>query len=323
MRGAKLPARRAPALWTATLVASLLALSCQTENRTTGLDDPSLPPAQTQIVLSDASEPLGPEGTAVPVQGEVQLSGLSVEICHDALTECIAVDVAPPAAATVTLGDPVAKAALGNVEIPAGGSVDVGLTAASATVDLSLTVGGQAVSAQIPSPPDVPVVIEKSVEIIENPDGTRTIRVEIEAVRTISVEVGTATGAVVTIDGDVVTGSADATIGATTTASAFASDVSAPAGVDLSGSVTFRGVSVELFDGEQLSTQLTVVPPAEQAIVIEKEITVTEEGGTLTLRIDIESIQTIEVEVVPGEGATVTVTGEMIPDGASASATAA
>jgi hypothetical protein len=77
------------------------------------------------------------------------------------------------------------------------------------------------------------------------------------------------------------------------------------------------------FDGEQLSAHLEVVPPAGQSIVIEKEITVTEEGGQLTLRIDIESIQTIEIVVVPGEGATVTVTGEVTPDGASASATAA
>ncbi len=49
---------------------------------------------------------------------------------------------------------------------------------------------------------DGAVVIQKEIEVIVNEDGSVTIRIEIEMIRTIDVQVQPGSGAVVVINGD-------------------------------------------------------------------------------------------------------------------------
>jgi len=198
-----------------------------------------------RVVASDVSRPTTPTGTSVSVTGTVTFSGLTVEL-WDGQRWLSAVN--GPGSATINLGDGSAQATLvPATEIPAGDYSKVRLSATDAAVDAS--VNGQGFSARLQG--SQPVTVEKTVTVMVNPDGSRTFSVQLEMVRTVTLELGPAGVPTVRVAGDLGTMTAAA---ATAPGSVVASDVSrpttTPAGMSVSGNVTFTGLRVDLWNGQ-------------------------------------------------------------------------
>src|SRR2546429_8339279 len=69
-------------------------------------------------------------------------------------------------------------------ELPAGDYTQIRLTATDAVIDLTLDDGSRQFSAGLQS--NGPVVITKSVTVTVNPDGSRTLAVQLEMVRSVA-----------------------------------------------------------------------------------------------------------------------------------------
>lgn len=250
MRTVSLPITRSGAT-TVAVLSALFAVACQTNDLTNpgnpGGGDPDAK-ITALVVASDVSQPSGPLGQPVTVSGTVTFSGLTVELWDGRQWLMVS---SGSGTATIEVGNASASATLVPAsEIPAGSYTKVRVSATSAAIDV--TIDGQDFSARIVNPDAPPLVIEKAVEVTVNPDGSRTLRVELELVRTVTLQVDPAAGAIVTVTGELGSMSAPA---ATAPGSVVASDVSepttSPAGASVSGTVTFSGLGVDLWDGQQ------------------------------------------------------------------------
>ncbi len=228
-------------------LAVTLPLACSSSDDAAGPDDGQGPdgpnPTVTaSVVVADVSQTIGWPGVDA-VDGEVSFSGLTVEISEDGASWLTLTD--QPTTATLTLGDGAAQATLvPATDIPAGDYSKARLTATDAQVDISATLNGQSFAAQLKPPSDQPIVIEKDIQVIDNGDGTRTISVELVTVQTFALRVNPGAGITIEIGGDVGAIAAAAAM----SASVAAADVSGPAGVDVSGEVTFTNLRIELSD---------------------------------------------------------------------------
>ncbi len=242
-----LSVKRLPVSFIALALAFLLPLACSSSQDAAGPDDTQGPgdpnPTITAgVVVSDASQMSGFSGVDA-VDGEVSFSGLTVEISEDGVSWLTVTD--QPTTATLALGDGAAQATLvPTTDIPAGDYTTARFTATAAQVDITATLNGQAFAAQLSPPGGQPIVIEKDIQVIDNGDGTRTISVELVTVQTFALRVTPGAGITIEIGGDI------GAIGAAAAMSAavVASDVSAPAGVDVGGEVTFTNLTIELSD---------------------------------------------------------------------------
>src|SRR5438128_2117813 len=182
-------------------LASMLAVSCQT---TRDLTTPGSG-MTARVVASDASRPVGPDGRPVSVTGTATFTGLTVELWDGQQWLAVANG---SGTATFALEDGTAAATLVPAsELPAGDYTQIRLTATDAVIDLTTGDGSQQFSAQLQS--NGPVVITKSVTVTVNPDGSRTIAVQLQLVRTVATQVDSTTGArSVTVSGDMGTSTA-------------------------------------------------------------------------------------------------------------------
>src|SRR5207247_1255720 len=97
------------------------------------------------------------------------------------------------------------------------------------------------------------LTLDKTFAVTVNPDGSRTFSVELQLIRTVSLSVDPVTGApIVTLNGDFgpVTMPA-ASMRTSVIGSDRSQPVTSPAGMSVSGSATFTGLSVDLWDGQQ------------------------------------------------------------------------
>ena len=226
---------------------SLVAAACQPSDLTTsgGGNHNTM---TAQVMASDVSRPSGPAASTASVSGTVTFSGLTVELWNG--QQWLAVTNGAGTAA-LNVGDGSASATLVPAsEIPAGDYTKARISATNAAIDL--TVNGQGFSARLGNPTLGPLEIEKTVSVAANSDGSRTFSVQFEMIRSVSLGAGS-NGPVVQFDGDLGSMSAPA---ATAPGSVVASDVSQPtdpsgARANVSGTVTFTGLSVELWDGQQ------------------------------------------------------------------------
>jgi len=227
---------------------SLVAAACQPSDLTTsgGGNNNKM---TAQVLASDVSRPTGPAASTATVSGTVTFSGLTVELWDG--QQWLAVTNGAAGSATINVGDGTAAATLVPAsQIPAGDYTKARISATNAAVDL--TVNGQGFSARLGNPTLGPFQIEKTVSVTANADGSRTFSIQFEMIRSVSLAAG-ANGPVVQFNGDLGGMSAPA---ATAPGSVVASDVSQPtdpsgARANISGTVTFTGLSVDLWDGQQ------------------------------------------------------------------------
>lgn len=243
-----------------TVVAALLALGCQKDLTTPGGGGgPNSMVAQ--VTATDVSRPTGPDATPVDIAGTVTFTGVTVELWNG--TEWLSV-AKGSGSASVKVGDGTASATLVPAsEIPAGDYTKARFSATNAAVDV--TLNGQSFSARVGNPSLGPIEIEKTVSVSVNPDGSRTFSIELEMIRSVSLR-GGINGPVVEISGDLGAMSVPASAAP---GMVSATDVSQPvdargAPVNVSGTVSFTGLSVELWDG---SRWLSVVDGAGSADV--------------------------------------------------------
>ena len=226
---------------------SLVGAACQPSDLTTS-GGSNHNTVTAQVMASDVSRPSGPAASTASVSGTVTFSGLTVELWNG--QQWLAVTNGAGTAA-LNVGDGSASATLVPAsEIPAGDYTKARISATNAAIDL--TVNGQGFSARLGNPTLGPLEIEKTVSVAANSDGSRTFSVQFEMIRSVSLGAGS-NGPVVQLDGDLGGMSAPA---ATAPGSVVASDVSQPtdpagARANVSGTVTFTGLSVELWDGQQ------------------------------------------------------------------------
>jgi len=224
-------------------VAAALLAGCAPSDSTAPADgsDPSIPPGASMsasLVVADVSQPAG-----LSLSGTVEFSGLTVELWDGEEWYTLA---DAPTSATVELGEGAAEATLvPATEIPVGEYTQVRFTASEAEVNVSVQVNDHSFSAQIQPPTDQPIVVEKDVEVIVNDDGSRTLRIKLRTFRSAAVSGGS-----LVFDGDLWSGAASMAM----SASLVASDASTIAGAEVSGTVTFDGLAIELWDGEQWLT---------------------------------------------------------------------
>ncbi|PYO83392.1 MAG: hypothetical protein DMD65_06020 [Gemmatimonadetes bacterium] len=225
-------------------LASMLAVSCQT---TRDLTTPGSG-MTARVVASDASRPVGPDGRPVSVTGTATFTGLTVELWDGQQWLTVANGSGN---ATLALGDGALQATLvPATEIPAGSYSEMRFTAASATLDVA--VAGINFSARTQATEES-LTLDKTVAVTVNPDGSRTFSVELQLIRTVSLSVDPVTGApIVTLNGDFgpVTMPA-ASMRTSVIGSDRSQPVTSPAGMSVSGSATFTGLSVDLWDGQQ------------------------------------------------------------------------
>ncbi len=203
------------------------------------------------VVASDVSAP-----AAADVSGEVTFTNLTIELSDDGGQSWLKV-AEQQGTATVALADGSVEATLMPMEqIPAGLYTMARLTATDVTVDLTALINGQQFFAQLKPPTTDPVEITKDVQAIDNSDGTTTFRFELEMVRTIQLRQG-GSGMELVINGDLGPAAAPASMAA----AVAASDASAPTSANISGDVTFTGLTIELFDD---ATQTWLVVARDQ-----------------------------------------------------------
>jgi len=304
------------------------------------------------VMARDVSDPLG-----AGVTGTVDFSGLMLELSDDGGTNWLTV-TDQPTTAQLTLADGTVEATLmATDQIPAGDYDRARLTATEATVDVTASINGQDFSAQFKTPSNQPVVIVTDVEVVTNADGTVTLRIELQVIKTVTLEQQGA-GMGLQIGGDLGTISAPATISAAVVASDISSPSISPAGANLSGTATFTGLTIELsqddgqtwlkvaeesgsadvaladgtvdatlmpvddipaglytkvrltadqvdltvdLDGQQFAAQTS--PAGGGTFVVEKDVEViVNQDGTITIRVELEMIRTIELSVDPNTG---------------------
>ncbi len=189
------------------------------------------------LSLADASAPDG-----VNLKGTVHFENLSIEL-WDGEAWILVTD--QPTTADVSLGGGAAEATFIPLsEVPAATYTKTRLTATAAPVEVVAELDGRQISAELQPATGEPIVIEKDVQVVVNEDGTTTFIVEIVTIQSVSLETVSLT---LVATGDMGTISGPALMGA----SVMASDMSSPAGADVSGNVTFSGLTIELSqDGE-------------------------------------------------------------------------
>src|SRR5947199_110194 len=133
------------------------------------------------------------------VTGSATFTGLSVDLWDGQQWWAVANG---SGTATFALEDGTAAATLVPAsELPAGDYTQIRLTATNAVVDLTLDDGSRQFSAGLQS--NGPVVITKSVTVTVNPDGSRTLAVQFEMVRSVALDVDPTSGAAsVSVTGD-------------------------------------------------------------------------------------------------------------------------
>ncbi len=222
------------------------------DGQTDGPGGPN-PTVSAEVVISDGSGTGGLTG-ADAIDGQIHLTGLTLEISEDG-EKWITVTT-QPATVKLALGDPAGVAKLPPLEIPVGDYATARITADEAVADISAMVNGQQFLAQIEPPVTPPIQIEKEIEVIVNEDGSRTIRVELETVRTFSLLVEPGSGVTIEIGGDL----GNMAAMARTNATVVLGDVSRPAGVALDGEITLSGLTLELSQDGQTWLTLTDQP---------------------------------------------------------------
>src|SRR2546423_2391159 len=199
-----------------------------------------------QVAPSDVSRPSGPAGAMATVSGTVTFSGVRVDLWDGQQWLSVADG---SGSATIQIGDGTAAATLVPPSaIPAGDYTNARVSATPAAVDIM--VDGQGFFARVGNPNAGPFVIEKTVSVTVNADGSRTFSIELQLIRSVSLASGT-NGAVIQVDGDLGAMSVPA---AAAPGSVLATDISRPtdpagAPVNVTGTVAFTGLSVELWNG--------------------------------------------------------------------------
>ena len=233
-------------------LASMLAVSCQATPDLTSSPPPPVPPPGSgmtaRVVASDASRPVGPDGRPVSVTGTATFTGLTVELWDGQQWLTVANG---SGSAALALGDGALQATLvPPTEIPAGSYSDMRFTATSATLDVA--VAGVNFSARTQATA-ASLTLDKTVAVTVNPDGSRTLSVALQLIRTVALSADPATGApIVNLTGDFgpVTMRA-ASVQTSVVGSDRSQPVTSPSGMSVSGTATFTGLSVDLWDGQQ------------------------------------------------------------------------
>src|SRR2546425_624160 len=233
--------RQTPAA-AAILPIAFLAVSCQT----TDLTNSAGSKITARVTATDVSQPTL-AGRPVSVSGTVTFNGLTVELWDGQRWLTVANG---SGSAALNLGDGSVGATLvPATEIPAGDYSMVRVSATSAVIDV--TVNGLATSAQLQTPSGQSLVIEKTVTVTVNPDGSRTLSVQLEMLRTITLVPDPATGAtMLSATGDLGSLTAPAVAPARVVASDVSQPTTSPAGMTVSGTATFTGLTVELWNGQ-------------------------------------------------------------------------
>src|SRR2546426_1088311 len=146
--------------------------------------------------------------TAASATLDVAVAGINfsarTQATEESLTldKTVAVTVNPDGSRTFSVEDGTAAATLVPAsELPAGDYTQIRLTATDAVIDLTPDDGSRQFSAGLQS--NGPVVITKSVTVTVNPDGSRTLAVQLEMVRSVALDVDPTSGAAsVTVTGD-------------------------------------------------------------------------------------------------------------------------
>jgi len=227
---------------------TLAAVACQPGDVTNqnGGSNGGANTIMAQVAASDVSRPSGPAGSMATVSGTVTFSGVRVDLWDGQQWLTVADG---SGSATIQIGDGTAAATLvPQSAIPAGEYTRARVSATNAAVDI--TVNGQGFSARVGNPTAGPFVIEKTVSVSVNADGSRTFSIELQLIRSVSLTSGT-NGAVIQVDGDLGAMSVPA---AAAPGSVLATDISRPtdpagAPINVTGTVTFTGLSVELWNG--------------------------------------------------------------------------
>ena len=98
--------------------------------------------------------------------------------------------------ATVSIGDGSASATLvPATAIAAGDYTKVRISATDAVASLTAVIDGREVAAEVRAPSDRPFVVEKTVSVTVNADGSRTLAVQLDLVHTVRVAPDPVTGA--------------------------------------------------------------------------------------------------------------------------------
>ncbi len=219
-----------------------------------GGNPPGAPPPpsgstiQAKVVALDASQPSLPAGATLG--GTATFTGLSVELWDG--QAWLEVTDGSETTATIDLADAAAEATLVPTrDIPAGSYTKLRLSATDVLVDLSLMWNGQQLSAQMKPAGQGPFVLERDIEVVRNADGSTTFRISLEMVQTLDVVRDPVTGAVsLSMSGDFGSGSVSASIAASVAALDTSEPTLPDGATSLTGTATFTGLSVELWDGE-------------------------------------------------------------------------
>ncbi len=240
-----------------------------------GAPPPSGSTIQAKIVALDASQPSLPAGATLA--GTATFTGLSVELWDG--QAWLEVTDGSKTTATIDLADAAAEATLVPTrDIPAGSYTKLRLSATDVVVDLSLMWNGQQLSAQMKPAGKGPFVLERNVDVVRNSDGTTTFRVALQMVRTLDIVRDPVTGAVsLSLSGDFGGGSVSASMAASVAALDTSQPTLPDGATSLTGTATFTGLSVELWDGEswldvtdgsRTSATLDVVDGAAEATLV-------------------------------------------------------
>lgn len=230
---------------------------------------------QAKVAALDASQPSLPAGATL--SGTATFTGLSVELWDG--QAWLEVTEGSETTATINLADAAAEATLVPIrDVPAGSYTKVRLTATDVVVDLSLMWNGQQLSAQMKPAGEGPFVLERNVDVVRNADGTTTFRVSLQMVRTLDIARDPVTGAVsLSMSGDFGGGSVSASMAASVAALDTSEPTLPDGATSLTGSATFTGLSIELWDGEawldvtdgsRTSATLDVVDGAAEATLV-------------------------------------------------------
>lgn len=236
-------------------LASALALSCQATKDVTNSSSTPPPPSQpppsgsviTSVVASDASQPAAPGGGAVTVTGTATFTGLTVLLWNG--QQWLTVASGSGTAAVAVGNGAIATTLVPATAIAAGTYSRLRLTAQSATLDVA--VGGLNFSARTQATAQS-LTLDKPVAVAVNPDGSRTLSVQFQLIRTVTLSLDATGVPMVTLSGDFGSVAARA---ATAPAGVVGSDVSqpvtTPAGMTVSGTATFTGLTLALWDGQR------------------------------------------------------------------------
>ncbi len=181
------------------LLPCLIAAAClKASNGLTEPEDGEIPESgdpsssvTVNVVLADASNrtgTLGPGGVNhyTIMLGRLAVSELSIELWNG--QEWLPVTEAPIAAALLLANETFESVLVAGAQLPAGDYTKARLRATGMSADVRVLIDTQQFAAELRPPGDQPAVLERELAIRDNDDGSKTFRIELDTIESLSLQ---------------------------------------------------------------------------------------------------------------------------------------